>query len=339
MEQKKYFTESEANDFRIKISEAVTEIHKEVIGFDEEIYLSFVAILAINGGHILAEGEPGIGKTIFCRTIPRVFDAQFSRVQFTADLLPFDILLGFGLLENESLSLEKLAIRPGALFTDFLLADEFNRAPHKTQGVLIEAAEEKQITLEGKTKTLSPLFTIFATQNDIEIEGTYGLSEAVADRFLFKLYIVFPDKETLEKIIMRDQLPKQFKKIFTPEEICAWRLRIYQQYIVSQSPRLALYTNYVGRIISAIRQHPAWIVGPSPRSAEDTLHAAAVNAFFNKRNEITQEDIKRVALPALRGRFRISLSKAEEAGIPRGRSNTMIDSVIRSVLDTTPLIA
>ncbi|MBI2633095.1 MAG: AAA family ATPase [Parcubacteria group bacterium] len=303
MEQKKYFTESEANDFRIKISEAVTEIHKEVIGFDEEIYLSFVAILAINGGHILAEGEPGIGKTIFCRTIPRVFDAQFSRVQFTADLLPFDILLGFGLLENESLSLEKLAIRPGALFTDFLLADEFNRAPHKTQGVLIEAAEEKQITLEGKTKTLSPLFTIFATQNDIEIEGTYGLSEAVADRFLFKLYIVFPDKETLEKIIMRDQLPKQFKKIFTPEEICAWRLRIYQQYIVSQSPRLALYT------------------------------------FFNKRNEITQEDIKRVALPALRGRFRISLSKAEEAGIPRGRSNTMIDSVIRSVLDTTPLIA
>jgi MoxR-like ATPase len=285
-------------------------IGRVIIGQEEATHLMMVAL--VSEGHLLFEGPPGTGKTLLARAFAACIKLDFKRVQFTPDLMPGD-LLGTNLFNFQT---NTFSLTKGPLFTEFLLADEINRTPPKTQAALLEAMQERTITIDGTSHPLSPGFMVVATQNPIEQEGTYPLPEAQLDRFLFKVMIGYPGRE--EELTMvrthghQTAMPNLDRLGLTP--LCDLRFITWVRQVVA-GIRLADETvAYVVDLIRATRNHPALQYGGSPRAANMLATAARAVAVLDGRDFVIPDDIKGLFKPLLRHRVVLSPS-AEVDGL------------------------
>lgn len=334
------FTDEEAEDFRQKLAQAEQEVHKEVVGLDHAIRALVIALLAgiSRRGHVLFEAAPGRGKTLLVKVLADTLNLKQSRVQGTPDHEPMDFLYTH---EVAGKDIKSILFAKGPIFTNILLTDELNRIPPKSQSELLEPMEEAAVTYEGQRIAL-PHFHLFATQNPIETEGTYGVSEAVMDRFMLKMFVDFPSIEDLARIIARDQRPKDLKKILDLQEIARWSKLIYEAFVAPMNHE-SIVVNYIARIIIAAHDHPAKLGGikgesPSVRPGEDLKIICGINAFLNGKDKPTQDDVKGWVLPTLRGRYPVSKQKAQELGYKGEHLNELTDNVIRNILENTPFV-
>ncbi|MDP5241308.1 MoxR family ATPase [Uliginosibacterium sp. 31-16] len=279
----------------------------------------------ISGGHILLEGVPGLGKTLLVKALAKTFGGQFSRIQFTPDLMPADVT-GHTLYDTRS---SQFVIRRGPVFANLVLADEINRAPAKTQAALLEVMQEAQVTIEGKTIPLPPPFLVLATQNPIEQEGTYALPEAQLDRFLLKVLIDYPTHDEERALVAAscagrtgDRLEVEaVQQVATPEQLIAMQ-QIAAGLRVDDS-----VLDYAVRIVRATREWSGIAIGAGPRGAIALVRAARAMALIAGRDFVTPDDVKRIALPALRHRISL-VPEAEIEGLS-------IDGVLGSLLART----
>ncbi len=291
-----------------------------VIGQANLVKQLLVALLS--GGHVIIEGVPGTGKTLLVKVLSKLIAADFRRVQLTPDILPSDIS-GTNIFDLNS---RDFILKKGPIFTEILLADEVNRTPPKTQAALLEAMEEQQITLDGETMLLPPLFWVIATQNSLEFEGTYPLPEAQLDRFLFKLVIDYPTKDAERQMLINAQQGFKAKKldldlieaIATVEDILALRRQVQDIHVEDN------ILDYVLNVVERTRQHPDLFLGASPRAAVAWLNATKASACLSGREYVTPDDVKEVATPLLRHRLLLK----PEAQL----DNVQIDEVIASML-------
>lgn len=276
------------------------EVSKVVIGQDEVVNQSLIAIFT--GQHVLIEGVPGIAKTLLVRTLARVLGCEFSRIQFTPDLMPADITGTniFNLQRNE------FTLVRGPVFTTFLLADEINRAPAKTQSALLQAMQEKSVTIDRETHTLSPNFTVFATQNPIEYEGTYPLPEAQKDRFMLKISMTYPGGEeelALAQRMLGHDSPEAtlengaVSRVITAEDLT--QLRQCLENIVVREELL----RYLVEIVRKTRTVDSVLVGAGPRATQALLLASRTYAALSGRDFVTPDDVKFMAVPVLEHRL------------------------------------
>jgi MoxR-like ATPase len=298
------------------------ELAKVVVGQDAVIEQVLVALLA--EGHALVEGVPGTGKTLLVKTLARIVGADFGRIQFTPDLMPSDIT-GTNVFNTATAS---FSLRRGPVFTDVLLADEINRTPPKTQAALLEAMEERQVTIDGELHRLSPLFTVFATENPIEYEGTYPLPEAQLDRFLLKVIIDYPTVEEEAQVVSNWDSGFSARRLEQvdvrplPEPAAVMRCRAE----VRASRMEPGVQRYLVELVRRTREHPSVTYGASPRASVALLLCAKALAAMGGRDFATPDDVKAVALPTLR--HRISLrAEAELDGLTP-------DAVITDILNT-----
>ena len=286
------------------LQDALTGVHREVakviIGQKDVIDKALIAIFT--GRHALVEGVPGVAKTLLVRTLAHLLGCEFQRIQFTPDLMPADIIGTnvFNLKENE------FTLVRGPIFTTFLLADEINRAPAKTQSALLQAMQEHQVTIDRETHQLSPNFTVFATQNPIEFEGTYPLPEAQKDRFLLKITMGCPEEDEeleLARRTLTKEAPERLldegviKPILTPEHLEAMR-RALEHIAVREE-----LIQYVVSITRRTRDHNSIQVGAGPRATQALLLSCRVHAAIQGRDFVTPDDIKALALPCLEHRL------------------------------------
>ncbi|MEH7302759.1 AAA family ATPase [Neobacillus drentensis] len=271
---------------------------ERILGQGINLRLLLSAVLA--GGHVLLEGVPGTGKTQIVRTLASLLGGNFNRIQFTPDLLPSDIT-GSTIYNMKESAFQTLK---GPIFTNILLADEINRTPAKTQAALLEAMEEKQVTIQGETYTLPEVFFVVATQNPIEFEGTYPLPEAQQDRFLFKLQINFPSFEEEKKV-----LQQVIEKRFTENQVESFLDMNTFQTIRQEIERVTVGENvldYIMQIVRRSRESDSIRFGASTRAGISIGKAAQAWAYIHGRNYVTPDDIKMVAKPALRHRIQLS---------------------------------
>jgi MoxR-like ATPase len=265
-----------------------------VIGQDVVLRQLFVTLLV--GGHSLVEGVPGVAKTLLVRTLARALQLKFGRIQFTPDLMPSDIL-GTSILES---SIGDFRFREGPIFSELLLADEINRAPAKTQAALLEAMQEGTVTVDGTRHALSPYFTVFATQNPVEQEGTYPLPEAELDRFLFKILVDYPGEDDERALLTRHHaglaMPSQIEPILTPEDLD--RARAAVRGVTVRDEIIA----YVAELVRATRRDFQYGLGASPRAGLLLLRAAKAQAMLEGRGFVLPEDVQEMWAPALRHR-------------------------------------
>ena len=300
------------------------EAAKVIVGQEEVFEQVLVAFLS--GGHVLLEGVPGVAKTLIAKTLARLIDAGFGRIQFTADLMPSDVI-GTQVFE---INKGTFYLKKGPIFTNIVLADEINRAPAKTQSALLEAMEERQVTIEGVRYPLDPPFMVLATQNPVEYEGTYPLPEAQLDRFLFKVVVPYPN-ETAEVEIVR-RYHKGFdahhlesaglQAVIKPSDLPALHAEI--QAVTVEDGILA----YIAQIAGATRRSPDLILGGSPRAAIATLLTAKTYAALHGRTYVTPDDVKHVLLPTYRHRI-ILRPEAEIEGLDA-------DAVLRRIVAGVP---
>jgi len=316
------------NIINVKVEKIKKEVSKVIVGQEEMIESIIVAL--ISDGHILLEGYPGLGKTITVKTVARVLDAKFQRVQFTPDLIPGDIT-GFEMWDPET---RKSRIQKGPVFTNLLLADEINRAPAKVQSALLEAMQEKQVTIGRETYQLEKLFLVLATQNPIEISGTYLLPEAEIDRFMFKLNVHYPTY-TNEREITKRQIRDEdatLDTILTPKEVLALRHAIAEWFPLNEDSAIV---KYIARIVRATRPEEGngdiknlVMYGASPRATIALAKASRVYAFIHGDEMVLPEHVQKMAYPALRHRI-ILTHEAESQGIDS-------DSIIKKILQKIP---
>ncbi|MBN3930238.1 MoxR family ATPase [Streptomyces verrucosisporus] len=301
------------------------EISKAVVGQDATVTGLVVALLC--RGHVLLEGVPGVAKTLLVRALAATLELDTKRVQFTPDLMPSDVT---GSLIYDSRTAE-FSFQPGPVFTNLLLADEINRTPPKTQASLLEAMEERQVTVEGTARKLPDPFLVAATQNPVEYEGTYPLPEAQLDRFLLKLQVSLPSREEEIKVLSRhaegfdprDLAAAGVRRVAGPAELDAARAAVAK---TSVSPEVA---GYVVDICRATRESPSLSLGASPRGATALLSTARAWAWLTGRDYVTPDDVKALALPTLRHRIQLR-PEAEMEGVTA-------DSVISSLLAHVPV--
>jgi len=316
------------NIINVKVEKIKKEVSKVIVGQEEMIESIIVAL--ISDGHILLEGYPGLGKTITVKKVARVLDAKFQRVQFTPDLIPGDIT-GFEMWDPET---RKSRIQKGPVFTNLLLADEINRAPAKVQSALLEAMQEKQVTIGRETYQLEKLFLVLATQNPIEISGTYLLPEAEIDRFMFKLNVHYPTY-TNEREITKRQIRDEdatLDTILTPKEVLALRHAIAEWFPLNEDSAIV---KYIARIVRATRPEEGngdiknlVMYGASPRATIALAKASRVYAFIHGDEMVLPEHVHKMAYPALRHRI-ILTHEAESQGIDS-------DSIIKKILQKIP---
>jgi len=306
------------------------EINKVIVGYDEIITYILIGLLC--GGHILLEGVPGLGKTLMVKTLSEVLDLKFSRIQFTPDLMPADIT-GTNIIITDEKEKKQFKFQEGPIFTNILLADEINRATPKTQSALLEAMQEGNVTSGGKVYPLPKPFFVLATQNPIEMEGTYPLPEAQLDRFFFKLELSYPNKDELLEIIERTtnvELPK-IKKVANDSIIEELKIMVrmvpISKVVKEYAIRIVLATqpncNFAPEIVKKYVKY-----GSSPRGAQTIVLAGKALALWEGRGNVSFKDIRRVTLPALRHRIILSF-EGEAEGIT-------VDDIIKEVLDYVP---
>lgn len=279
-----------------KGSAVLGEVKKAIVGKDEVLRLILTTILA--DGHILLEDLPGLAKTLMAKSFAKALGVQFTRVQFTPDLLPSDIL-GVSVFNQKTLEFE---FRKGPVFTNILLADEINRAPPKTQSALLEAMQEKQVTIDGNTYRLPKPFIVIATQNPIEQEGTYPLPEAQLDRFLVRLRVGYPSKEEEKEILRRRMVRKKEEvdvtSVLTPEEVVEMQRAVEDVYVSDA------ILEYITDIVTTTREDRKEIeVGASPRGSLALLKLSRAYAALKGRDYVIPDDVKAVAVPALSHRL------------------------------------
>ena len=282
------------------LARARGEIAKVIIGQEDVTVKALIAIFT--GGHALVEGVPGIAKTLLVRTLARVLGCEFGRIQFTPDLMPADII-GTNVfnLQQNAFTLVK-----GPVFTTFLLADEINRAPAKTQSALLQAMQERRVTIDRDTHLLSPNFTVFATQNPIEYEGTYPLPEAQKDRFLFKIAMDCPRREeetVLAKRMLGSEAPEEVLErgevnaVISADALA--RLRpVFEQIVVRDE-----LVGYIVEIVRKTRSDDSVLVGAGPRATQAFLLSSRAYAAVSGRDFVTPDDVKAMALPVLEHRL------------------------------------
>jgi len=310
--------------FQASIEAVQAAVRKTIIGQDDAIRHSLVAILC--NQHALIEGVPGLGKTLLARTLAATLGCEFKRIQFTPDLMPADITGTnvFNLGRNE------FSLVKGPLFTTFLLADEINRAPAKTQSALLESMQERTVTIDRETYRLSPNFTVFATQNPIESEGTYPLPEAQKDRFMLKISMSWPEKEdelTLarrslgqeapEAVLLRGEVPV----CLTEPDLAGLREALA---LVTVSEALI---DYAVEVVRRTRTDDAILVGAGPRATQSLLRAARAWAALSGRDFVSPDDIRAIALPVLEHRLLLR-PESELEGV---RASETLDRILHEV--------
>lgn len=297
----------------------VSQINELIIG--KESIVKKVLISLIANGHILFEDYPGLGKTQLAKLFSQVIDLQFKRIQFTPDLLPADITGAYIFdLKNQEFFLRK-----GPIFSQLILADEINRAPPKTQAALLEAMGEFQVTIEGNTFKLERPFWVIATQNPIELEGTFGLPEAQLDRFLVRLRLGYPEIKD-ENIIVSNRISRQKDEMNLEKMIDAQKFLEIQSLVETVEVHQDIIS-YITEIVSATRSHKKIEIGASPRGSLALLALSRASALYDGRNYVTPEDVKEFAVPALG--HRVILKSAE--WLEQKYSDSIIDEILTKV--------
>jgi MoxR-like ATPase len=293
-----------------------------VLGQDDATRDCLVALLA--RGHVLLEGVPGTAKTLLVRTLARALDVSYARIQFTPDLMPGDIT-GISVLTGS----QEFVFRAGPLFHDLILADEINRAPAKTQAALLEAMQERTVTVDGTSHSLSGTFTVFATQNPIEFEGTYPLPEAELDRFMMKVTMGYPEAETEQGILGRylegfeADMPETYGvvPVVDAEGVARLRQAVEQVRVESQ------ITAYITQVVRATRESASLTLGASPRAGVALLKTSRALAVLLGRDFVIPDDVKQLAPAVLRHRVAVA-PELELEGVSA-------DDALKSILDQT----
>jgi MoxR-like ATPase len=296
------------------------EVERAVVGKREALELVLLGFLA--DGHVLVEDFPGLGKTLMARSFAQAFAMDFGRVQFTPDLMPSDVT-GSSVFNQRTGEFE---FRPGPIFTNLLLGDEINRAPPKTQAALLEAMQERQVTIEGQTNRLEPPFLVIATQNPIEYEGTYPLPEAQLDRFMLRIGIGYPSRDD-EWALLERRLERGVDEVaLTPVTDRDGLLELQQS--IEQVHVSEPVGAYIVDIVASTRSSQRVQVGASPRGSLAILKLSRVKAALGGRDFVTPEDVKAVAVPALSHRLMLK----PELWVQRVRP----EDVVRESLETVP---
>ncbi|MGB1221302.1 MAG: AAA family ATPase, partial [Alcanivoracaceae bacterium] len=293
------------------------------IGQQTVIHQTLVALIA--GGNVLIEGVPGLGKTLLVRALAQTFDGQFSRIQFTPDLMPADVT-GHTMVDLKS---NEFNLRRGPVFTNLLLADEINRAPAKTQSALLEVMQERQITIEGKCFSLERPFMVLATQNPLDQEGTYPLPEAQLDRFLFKVLIDYPAAEQ-EAQIVRMILDGTIAESLNVEGLSPITDAAGVMAMQAAARSVTVddgVLDYALRLVRVTRDMPGLVRGGGPRASIAITRAARANALLEGRDFVTPDDIKSVARPVLRHRIALSADAEIEGANPETLLDRLLDQV------------
>ncbi|MFN6037573.1 MAG: AAA family ATPase [Bacteroidota bacterium] len=308
------------------VDQMMLEIDKVIVG--QKMMVERLMIGLLSNGHILLEGVPGLAKTLAINTLAKTIDAQFSRIQFTPDLLPAD-LIGTMIYNQKK---EEFSVRKGPIFANFVLADEINRAPAKVQSALLEARQEKQVTIGDETFKLPNPFLVLATQNPVEQEGTYPLPEAQVDRFMLKVVIHYPNKEEERKIIRSNISPEGMPRpntILHPDDILKARAAVKEVYMDEKIER------YIVDIVFATRNPKDYKLdkyaslisfGGSPRASINLALASKAYAFIKRRGYVIPEDVRAVCMDVLR--HRIGLTYEAEA------ENITSENIINEILNT-----
>jgi len=309
-----------------------SEIRRVIVGHHSTVRGALICLLC--GGHALLEGVPGLGKTLLVRTLGGLLGLKFSRIQFTPDLMPADIL-GTNIIMEDEGGRRYFEFAKGPIFAHVVLADEINRATPKTQSALLEAMQERSVTVGGKTYRLEEPFIVLATQNPIEMEGTYPLPEAQVDRFFFKLMLSYPNLEELNQILARHLHSMggdlNLRQMISREELLEAR------GLVAKMPIAEPLRRYIVRLVAATHptseEAPPLVkeyveYGASPRAALALMWGAKANAFLEGRLNVSLEDIRQVFFPAMRHRL-IRNFRGEAEGIS-------VEEILRQVLESTP---
>ncbi|MCA4777172.1 MoxR family ATPase [Empedobacter stercoris] len=310
------------------IARLTTEINKTIIGQEKMIESLLIGLLG--NGHVLLEGVPGLAKTLAIKTLSEAVDGSFSRIQFTPDLLPADVVgtLIYNVKEND------FRIKKGPIFANFVLADEINRSPAKVQSALLEAMQERQVTIGDETYPLQKPFLVLATQNPVEQEGTYPLPEAQVDRFMIKTVITYPEFEA-ERLILRNSINQTFpkiEKVISVQELLDAREMVKQVYMDEKIEKYILDIIFATRFPEKVgleKLVPMISFGSSPRGSINLAQASKVYAFLRKRAYVIPDDVRAMAKDVLRHRIGISYEAEAE--------NVSPEEIIDNILNVVPV--
>lgn len=307
--------------YTTKIQALRDSIAQIIVGQTQATGLLLTSVIA--RGHVLIEGVPGVAKTLLARVMAQLIDARFSRVQFTPDLMPSDVL-GTTVYNMKTGDFD---FHPGPVFADVVLADEINRAPAKTQAALFEVMEERQVTVDGTPRAMSDVFTIIATQNPVEQEGTYKLPEAQLDRFLMKITMDYPTTDEEVEILLRHQASAAFTRVdrleplLTPADLATLRDAAQQVRVEASLLR------YIAEIVDTTRHSKAVYLGASPRAAVAILSSAKAYALLQERDFVTPDDIKTVAPFVMHHRLLLTAEAEMQGYTPLQVAQRLIDKV------------
>jgi MoxR-like ATPase len=312
------------DELRRLAGRVLDEVERAVVGKRNALELVMLGLLA--DGHVLLDDYPGLAKTLIARSFAQVTSLRFARVQFTPDLMPSDVT-GSSIYDQRSGDFE---FRPGPVFTNLLLGDEINRSPPKTQAALLEAMQERQVTIDGVTRPLERPFLVVATQNPIEFEGTYPLPEAQLDRFLLRLSVGYPSAEAewrmLERRLERATDEVELAQVATPADVLAMQGAVEQVHVAESVGR------YIVELVAATRDSPRVQVGSSPRGSLALLKVARARAALAGRDFVTPEDVKAVAVPSLAHR----LILRPELWVRRVRTEDVVAELLEQVPTPPP---
>ncbi|MDB5222277.1 MAG: magnesium chelatase [Chitinophagaceae bacterium] len=308
-----------------QLSKAVTDIRSEIgrviVGQYKMVDLLMIGLLC--DGHLLIEGVPGVAKTLTAKLMAKIIDVGFSRIQFTPDLMPSDVL-GTSVFNPKAAEFQ---FKQGPIFSNIILIDEINRAPAKTQSALFEVMEERQVTIDGVTHTMDFPFIVLATQNPIEQEGTYRLPEAQLDRFLFKIDVKYPSLSEEISILTNQHAQTQtallenVNKVLSAQQIAQYRQTIHSIII---EPKLV---EFIAKIVNETRNNPSLYLGASPRASLAILRSSKANAAIKGRDFVTPEDIIEMAAPVMRHRIILTPEKEME-GVT---ADELIEQIIKNI--------
>jgi MoxR-like ATPase len=321
MEENLFEQRIDLNPLRTAVTGIRNEICKVIVGQHEMVNMLMIGLLC--DGHILIEGVPGVAKTLTAKLMAKIINADFSRIQFTPDLMPSDVL-GTSVFNPKEADFQ---FKRGPIFSNIILIDEINRAPAKTQAALFEVMEERQITIDGTTHIMDFPFLVLATQNPIEQEGTYRLPEAQLDRFLFKINVKYPTLEEEINIMLNQQaltqnaLLEDVCKILSTVQIAEYRHLLHQVLI---DPKLV---EFIAKIVNATRNNSSLFLGASPRASLAILRASKANAAIKGRDFVKPEDILEMAAPVMRHRIILTPEKEMEGITP----DELIQNIISNI--------